>query len=544
MFQVLLLEAGIDGSIYTDVPALSTYLLFTEYNWNFKTEKSHSACLGLKEKMCPWPAGRAVGGGTIINALIYTRGMKKDFDTWADLGNEGWSYNEVLPYFLKSEDIQIPELKDSPFHSNKGNLTVGYASFATNANEIFLEAGRELGFPYVDYNGADPIGFSKIQLTIGKGRRVSGASAFLTPIKNRPNFHISQNSRVTRILIDPVTKQAYGVEFMKKGRRRKVLVKNEVILSAGSFMSPFLLMHSGVGPEEHLSELGIRTIKNLRVGDNLQEHLTMAGLTFLVNESSVSIDIPGDKIPKMPQLFLEWYRRGDNDLTDIGCESIAYVQTPLAENDQYPDLELLFLGVSGFPADRGYNLRKGMAVSDEIYSKVYQPIERKPGWSVWPMPSTLRSRGHIRLYNKDPLDQPKITHNFLTDPYDVDVMVEAIKWIIRISQTKAFQRVGSKLHDIPIPGCESFDFGSDKYWGCVVRHLTNQLHHTCGTCKMGPDWDPTAVVDSRLRVRGINGLRVVDASIMPIITTGHTQAPAYMIGEKASDMIKEDWRVF
>lgn len=539
---MLLLEAGIDGSIYTDVPTLSTYFLQTEYNWNFKTEKSPYACLGLKNKMCPWPAGKAVGGSSIINALIYTRGTKRDFDRWAALGNEGWSYADVLQYFLKSEDIQVPELKNSPYHSNQGNLTVGYAPFATNALKVFLQAATDLGYnPFNDYNGAVPIGFSPIQTTIRNGRRVSAAKAFLHPIRERRNFHISQNSRVTRLLINPVTKRAYGVEFRKNGQLRKVLARNEVILSAGAFMSPFLLMHSGIGPEEHLRELGIPVIQNLRVGDNLQEHLTMTGLSFLMNDSSLTVDVPGDILPRMPQLFLEWFTRGTGVLTDVGCEGIAYLKTPLADNEPYPDVELIFLGLSGYAVDRGYNLRTGMAVSDEVYFKVYQPIEGKPGWHMWPMPTLLRSRGSVRLYNTDPLDQPKITHNFLTDPYDVDVMVESIKWVIRISRTEAFQRIGSRLHDIPIPGCEMFTFGSDSYWGCVARHLTNQLHHTCGTCKMGPDSDPAAVVDPRLRVRGVGGLRVVDASIIPVIPSGHTQAPAYMIGEKGADMIKQDW---
>lgn len=538
---MLLLEAGIDGSIYTDIPTLSSYLLATEYNWNFKTEKSPYACLGLTNKMCPWPAGKGVGGGSIVNALIYTRGTKRDFDRWAELGNGGWSYEDVLQYFLKSEDVHITGLENSPYHGRGGNLTIGYNPYATKGSRVFLKAGEELGFDLVDYNGQKPIGFSRIQSTIRKGRRVSAAKAFLSPIKRRPNFHIMQNSRVTRVLIDPLTKNAYGIEFIKNNVFRKVLASKEVILSAGAFMSPFILMHSGVGPQEHLSSLGIKTIQSLRVGDNLQEHLTMAGLSFLVNDSSITVDLIGSIIPRLPVHFLEWYTRGTGVLTDVGCEALGYVKTPLADTEDYPDMELLFVGISGYAADRGTNIRTGMGVSDKIYNKVYKPIEGKPGWTIWPMPSLLRSRGTIRLYNADPLDQPKITHNFLTDPYDVAVLVEGIKWSIKISQTKTFQKYDSRLHDIPIPGCESFTFGSDSYWGCVVRHLTNQLHHPCGTCKMGPESDPTAVVDPRLRVRGIKHLRVADASIMPIMPTGHTQAPAYMIGEKASDMIKEDW---
>lgn len=539
-FQVLLLEAGIEGSIYNDIPVMNMYFLATEYNWNYKTEKSPRACLGLNNKMCPWPAGKGVGGGTLLNALLYTRGMKRDFDRWAAAGNTGWSYQEVLPYFLKSEDIQIPDLRDSPFHGNKGNLTVGYSSLSSIGKDLFFKAGVELGLPIVDYNGQDPIGVSTLQYTIRKGRRVGAAKAFLTPIRSRANFHISQKSRVTRVLIDPSTKKAYGVEFSKGGKLRKVLATKEVILSAGTFMSPFILMHSGVGPEEHLSNLGIRTLQSLRVGDNLQEHLTMGGLVFLVNDTSITMRI-GEVMSKLPAHFMEWYIRGTGVFTVAGPEAVGYVKTSLSDKENYPDMELLYLPIAGLAWDHGTNIRAGMAITDEIYNKVYKPIEDKPGWTIWPMPSLLRSRGNIRLYDKDPMNQPKITHNFLTDPYDVAVMMEGIKWAIKFSKTQAFQKIGSRLHDIPIPGCEEYDFASDSYWSCVVRTLTNQLHHPCGTCKMGPASDPSAVVDHRLRVRGIDNLRVADASVMPIMPTGHTQAPTFMIGEKVSDLIKEDW---
>lgn len=544
-WKVLVLEAGIDSSIYNDVPGFAINYLLTEYNWNYPTERQDSVCVGLTDMRCPWPAGKAVGGSSIINGMLYTRGNRKDYDDWAAAGNIGWSYDEILPYMLKSEDIQIPQLTLSPYHANEGNLTIEYAPYTTKLIDYFIEAGKELGFDEIDYNGESHIGFAQIQNTMRAGRRVSSVSAFLSPIKDRPNFHISQTATVTKVIINPEDKRATGVEFIKNGRTRRVSATKEVILSAGTFGSPQILMLSGIGPQEHLQELGIDVIQDLRVGDNLQEHLTMAGLIFLINET-ISLDVLS-AIRSMPKHFLNWYRTGQGPMSTVGAEAFAYVKSERKSDVDIPgipDIELILVSAPGYASDGGTILRRGMGVTDEIYNAVYRQVEGLPGYTIWPMPLYPKSRGTVRLYDRNPLRLPKITHNFLTEPDDVNVLVDGLQWAIRLSQTNSFQKIGSRLHDTPLPACASITFASDEYWECAVRQLTNQLHHQCGTCKMAPPTDPTAVVDPRLRVYGILNLRVVDASIMPTIVGAHIQAASFMIGEKASDMIKEDWNLF
>lgn len=209
----------------------------TEYNWGYKTEPSDGACLGLKGGVCNWPKGRALGGTSVINFMIYQRGHRRDFDEWAANGNRGWSYDEILPYFKRSERLGIPDLFGSPFHGHEGYLDVQHAGFQSKVLASFLHAAKEFGYPVNDPNGESQLGFSQTQATTRNGRRWSAAKAFLRPARNRPNLAISMHSRVTKILIDPQTKLAYGVEFLKYRRKYRVLAKKEVILSAGTIAS-------------------------------------------------------------------------------------------------------------------------------------------------------------------------------------------------------------------------------------------------------------------------------------------------------------------
>lgn len=240
--------------------------------------------MGLSGGVCNWPKGRALGGTSVINFMLYQRGHRRDFDTWAANGNNGWSYEEILPYFKKSERIGIPELRHSKYHGRNGYLDVQRAGYKTKVLDSFLEAANEFGYKVTDPNGESLLGFSQSQATLRRGRRCSAAKAFLRPIIHRPNLSISMRSRATKILIDPKTKIAYGVEFVKQRRRYQVRVRKEVILSAGTIASPQLLMLSGVGPREHLEKFKIPVIQDLRVGYNLQDHSVVNGLDFLVDE--------------------------------------------------------------------------------------------------------------------------------------------------------------------------------------------------------------------------------------------------------------------
>lgn len=540
-WKVLVLEAGVDDSMLTDIPILNTYLWWTEHNWGYKAERQPEACLGLQDEVCPWPSGKGMGGGTVINALIYTRGNKGDYDRWAEMGNPGWSYEEVLPYFLKSEKVAIPSLRNSPYHGHSGPLKIDYPPFRTPLLYAFMEAGKEVGYNFVDYHDPDtPLGFSPIQATMYKGRRNGASRTFLHPIRKRKNFHVATKAHVTKILIDPFTKRAYGVEFIKDGRKRVVLARKEIILTAGAFNTPQLLMLSGVGPADHLTEMGIPVIADLPVGNNLQEHLSMAGLTFLVNKGAGLVVNRLLGVQNATQFTLEYFFKGNGPFTMLGCEALGYIKTKYANDTIYPDIEYIFVPAS-LGTDNGASLRKTMKVTDEIYDAVFKSVGSRDAWTVWPMLLYPKSKGFVRLKSTNPLTPPKIFANFLTEQIDVDVMAAALQTVVDLSKTKAFQKYGSLLHEAPIPGCAHLPFGSHEYWGCSARHITTQLHHQCGTTKMGPPTDPEAVVDPALRVYGVGGLRVMDTSVMPTITGGHTMSTAYMIAEKGADLIKEAW---
>lgn len=285
------------------------------------------ACLGLQNGVCSWPKGRGLGGTSLINFLIYTRGHKRDYDDWERAGNTGWGYRDVLKYFKKSERMKINKLKRSPYHSGDGYLDIEHSSYETPMLRSFIEAGKQLGYADTDPNGENLMGFSKAQATMRNGRRCSTAKAFLRPAAYRPNLHISMQSRVMRILIDPITKSAYGVEFIKNKRRFAVKAGKEVILSAGAIASPQLLMLSGVGPKEHLQEVGVPVVKDLRVGFNLQDHVTLPGLVFTVNQP-VTIR---ERDMQAPPIVLDYLVNGKGPFTiPGGAEGVAFVKTNIS----------------------------------------------------------------------------------------------------------------------------------------------------------------------------------------------------------------------
>lgn len=324
------------------------------FNWGYRTEPQAGACTGLIDGVCNWPKGRALGGTSVINFLIYQRGHRRDYDGWSQAGNAGWSYAEVLPYFMKSERINIPSLRESPYHGHTGLLDVQYAGYQTELVDAFIAAGAEHGYRHTDPNGESLVGFGRAQATMRNGRRCSAAKAFLRPAMDRPNLEISMKSRVTKILIDPVTRRAYGVEFIKNRKRFRVRVRKEVslmnndmclsrityaqylinvaqvILSAGTIASPQLLMLSGVGPREHLEAVGVERVhQDLRVGYNLQDHAAFNGLEFLVNQS---VTVSEANVQSPLHVFDYLYNgRGPYTLPG-GAEALAFVK---ARNSSY-----------------------------------------------------------------------------------------------------------------------------------------------------------------------------------------------------------------
>lgn len=535
-WNVLLIEAGRQENLIMDIPAIVHYLQQMSVNWKYKTERSNSSCLAMENNQCNWPRGKVMGGSSVLNYMIYTRGNRKDYDNWERLGNPGWGYRDVFKYFKKLENSRIPD-RDPGYAGVKGPVTISYINSKTQISQAFMKSGIESGARKVDYNGKSMIGYSYLQTTIKDGIRDSSNVAYLYPIRDRPNLHVKKMSHVTNILIDRKTKTATGVRFTNDQKYYSVRAKREVIISAGAINSPQILMLSGIGPANHLREMGIKSIVDLPVGYNLQDHTAPGALTFLTNVTSISL-----RHTATFAHMVEYTQNGNGPISiPGGCESVAFfdLEHPNDPNG-YPDLELLQLGGSVSNTDV---LRANFGIRQEIYDAMFEPIEQNDlqSFMVFPMVLRPKSRGRILLRSKNPFHHPIIRPNYFTHPYDMDISIKGIKKMLELIKMPSFRRIGARLYRVPVPQCRHLKFGSDAYWECYTRHFTFTIYHHAGTCKMGPDSDPNAVVDSRLRVRGIRNLRVIDASIMPDVVAGHTNGPTYMIAERGADFIKEDW---
>uniref|UniRef100_A0A182JBX2 Glucose-methanol-choline oxidoreductase N-terminal domain-containing protein n=1 Tax=Anopheles atroparvus TaxID=41427 RepID=A0A182JBX2_ANOAO len=536
-WSVLLIEAGPGENLIMDIPMAAHYLQGFNINWDYRTKPSERYCLAFKNNQCRFPRGKVMGGSSVLNYMIYTRGNRRDYDRWAQLGNPGWSYADVLPYFRKLEHNVVPDA-DPTYAGKRGPLTISYPAYRTNVAKAFVAAAMAKGAPYVDYNGASQIGVSFIQSTTKDGKRDSTNAAYLYDLHGRTNLHVKKQSQVTKIVLDRATKRATGVRFYHAGKFYSVRARREVILSAGAIGSPHLLMLSGVGPAEHLRQHGIKPLVDLPVGYNFQDHTAAGGLTFLVNATQTMTHSHIFRLENLMQF--QAHSRGP--FTSIGgCETIAFYDSERPHDaGGWPDYELLQIGgtVAGdLTYEQNFNYKP------DTFQRLYGDIRRRDqdGFTVFPLILRPRSRGRITLNGSNPFTYPIIEPNYFSDPYDLDISVRAIRKAIELSQAEPFRRYSARLLEIPMPGCENHVFDSDEYWKCFSRHATYTIYHHVGTCKMGPRSDRTAVVDARLRVHGVKGLRVIDASIMPEVPAGHTNGPTIMIAEKGADMIKEDW---
>lgn len=461
----------------------------------------------------------------MINGMMYIRGSRTDYDNWAKLGNYGWSYQEVLPYFLKSEDNLQANIMDAGYHGIGGPLTVTQFPYHPPLSYAIVQAGAELGYPIRDLNGKFHTGFMIAQTTSRNGSRLSTAKAFLRPVKDRPNLHVLLNTTATKVLIDPKSRMAYGVEMNVNGFLQRVLAKNEVILSGGAVNSPQLLLLSGVGPRDDLREVGIPVVHHLpSVGRNLHNHVAFF-LNFFINENSTA--------PLNWATAMEYLLFRDGLMSGTGISEVTgFINTKLANPAaDHPDVQYFF---GGYLANCAKTGQVG-EMSPDAGNITQRTI------NIIPAVLHPKSRGYIKLRDNNPMSPPLIYAKYLTHPDDVAALVEGIKFGIRLTETKALKKYGFQLDKTLVEGCEMLPYGCDEYWECAVRRKTGPENHQGGSCRMGPLGDPGACVDPELRVHGIDRLRVIDASVMPMITSGNTNAPVIMIAEKGADMIKRQW---
>ncbi|XP_030036085.1 glucose dehydrogenase [FAD, quinone] [Manduca sexta] len=538
-WKVLLIEAGITENYVMDIPIIANYLQFTAANWAYKTKPSNKYCAGFENKQCNWPRGKVVGGSSVLNYMIYTRGASMDYDNWKSMGNDGWGWDDVLPYFKKVENFNIPMFDNPKYHGHKGFLNVEHAPFRTSKGKAWVKGAQELGFKYGDHNGAEPAGVSFLQLSMKNGTRHSSSRAYLHPINRRNNLHVSKGSMVTKLLFDATNTKVIGVELEKLNRKFKILAKNEVIVSAGAINSPQLLMLSGIGPKEHLESMKIKVVKDLPVGYNLMDHIAAGGLQFMVRSQNITLTT--EYILSHLDLVFKWMQNHKGPLSvPGGCEALVFLDLKDKFNSSaWPDMELLFIG-GGLNSDP--LLPRNFGFDEQIYADTYGPLGKSDTFMVFPMLMRPKSKGRVMLQSRNPKAHPSLIPNYFEYEEDLLKIVEGIKVAIEIARQPAMKKMGAKLYDVPIEDCLKYGpFGSDAYFACQAQMFTFTIYHQSGTCKMGVKGDPSAVVDPRLRVHGIAKLRVIDASIMPEIVSGHTNAPVYMIAEKGADMIKQDW---
>lgn len=416
-------------------------------------------------------------------------------------------------------------------------MTVQDPPYLTPIGPAFLQAGEEMGYDIVDINGDQQTGFAFFQFTQRRASRCSTAKAFLRPARLRKNLHVALFAHVTKVIIDETTKRALGVEFIRNGKKSAAYAKREVILSAGTVNTPHLLMLSGVGPREHLEQIGIKVIHDSPgVGRNVQDHIAVGGIVFRIDHP---IAFVMNRLVNINSA-VRYAVSEDGPLTSsVGLETVGFISTKYAnQSDDWPDIEFMLTSASTTSDDQA---RVAHGLTDEFYDYMYKDIRNQDVFGVFPMMLRPKSRGYIKLQSKNPLRYPLIYHNYLTHPDDIAVLREGVKASVAFVETQAMKRFGARFHDRQLPNCKHLEMYTDEYWECAIMQYTMTIYHMSGSAKMGTPHDAFAVVDPELRVYGVKGLRVIDASIMPTITSGNINAPVIMIGEKGADMIKHLW---
>lgn len=502
--KILLLEAGPrDRNIWIHIPIGYYRNMISPLSWGYTTEPDP----GIAGRSIIWPRGKVLGGTSAINGLVYIRGQKQDYDHWRQLGNEGWAYEDVLPFFKKAEN---QERGANEYHGADGPLRVSNVRDKRTICDAFIAAAQETGIPYnADFNGAEQEGAGPYQTTCGDGRRWSAAVGYLRPIRKRANLCIETDAMVTKILFEGT--RAAGIAYRQNGQEKIARAGGEIVLAGGAINTPQLLQLSGVGPAEPLRAHGIAVrLDAPGVGRDLQDHYQARTVLELNRPMSINDDV--NNLVRRAWIGIQYalFRRGP--MTISAGHAGAF--TKVLPESATPDAQVHFIPFSATKI--GGKLHEYSGVTASI-------CQLRP-----------ESRGEVMIASPDPFTHPKITPNYLSTEYDRRIMVEGLKMVRGIARASSLAKY-VKMEREPGAACVS-----DADLLAYAREKGNTIFHPTSTCRMGND--ARAVVDARLRVRGLQGLRIADCSIMPGVVSGNTNAPAIMIGEKCAHMMREDAR--
>ena len=537
---VLLIEAGgMDDHFDIHIPAAYGRLQRSSMDWQYVTVPQKHSHQAMRNRQSKWPRGKVLGGTSSINAMVYIRGNPKDYDRWEKVyGAKGWSWNDVFPYFNKAEDWR-GNGGDKGYHGNSGPLRVEFSKFQTPSVHMLISAAKEAGFKVTDPNGKIQEGIGYSQVTYKNGVRWSTAQAYLHPVRWRENLYLLLNTHVIKIELND-NKEATGVFINHEltNKNRTIMAKREVILSAGTVGSTHILLLSGIGPANHLKEAGIRVVQDLPVGQNLQDHL-MLPITYLAPNMSLYSGFTFSKpIGESFKSRIKYLLFQDGMIAGAPVEASLFVKTDLATENEGPDLQILYLGATITQRNvEDFGLILDLA---KIYHGGHVEDEdgHASGFVFYPCGLHPKSRGSIKLNVKKPETTPLISPNYLNHPDDVEVFVRGVQIVQKILNTSIYNNIS--LHCLALDAPSPFPKDSNDFWRWYTRQIASTVYHPVGTCRMGGKEDKEAVVDPQLRVRGVENLRVVDASVIPEIISGNTNAPVIMIAEKASDLIKGD----
>ncbi len=509
--SVCLIEAGgKDKHPLIHIPFGISLLTRLRYiNWHYNTTPQSE----LDNRSLFWPRGRTLGGSSSINAMCYIRGATEDYDHWQALGAEGWGWQDVLPYFRKSEHF---EHGADEFHGSDGPLSVNDLRYTNPLSRAFVEAAGHVGEKVLkDFNRQDRTGLGFYQVTQRGGQRCSSAKAYLKPARKRKNLTIMTDCHVEKVLIkstEGANSSAHGIQVSHQGMSYTLNARREVILSAGAINSPQLLMLSGIGPKAHLEQVGVEVKKDLPgVGQNLQDHLDAIVQHRCKVREGYAVALSA--LPKYAIASVNYLFRRMGIFSSNIAEAGGFVKSQHANG--IPDLQYHFL--PAILEDHGRQIVMGYGFGLHVCC-------------LYP-----KSRGEIKLRSKYAADHPHIDPKYLTHPDDVKVMIDGVRKARDILNCPTFRRYQSKEF---YPGT---DIQSDDDILAFIRKKAETIYHPIGTCKMGADSDPMAVVDNKLKVRGVDNLRVVDASVMPTLVGGNTNAPSIMIAERAAEFVLQDY---